>query len=67
MHRFDILGDTHHGDWTLNRIITEKTKVKRLFLHAAELSFTHPQTNEKLNFDVKLPEEFDMILNTLAI
>lgn len=67
MHRFDILGDTHHGDWTLNRIITEKTKVKRLFLHAAELSFTHPQTNKKLNFDEKLPEEFNMILNTLAI
>lgn len=67
MHRFDILGDTHHGDWTLNRIITEKTGIKRLFLHAKQLTFTHPKTNETLDFEVQTPEEFDLIFNNLAI
>ena len=67
MHRFDIVGDTHHGDWTLNRIITEKTGIKRLFLHAGELSFVHPVTSEKVSFKSKLPKEFDMILKELKI
>lgn len=67
MHRFDILGDTHHGDWTLNRIITEKTGIKRLFLHAKQLTFTHPKTNETLDFEAQTPEEFDVIFNNLAI
>lgn len=65
MHRFDIVGDTHHGDWTLNRIITEKTDIKRLFLHAGELSFVHPVTSEKISFKSELPKEFDMILKEL--
>lgn len=67
MHRFDILGDTHHGDWTLNRIITEKSGLKRLYLHAQKLNFTHPTTNKELNFDITIPEEFDRIINNLAI
>jgi tRNA pseudouridine65 synthase len=66
MHRFDILGDTHHGDWTLNRIITEKTGIKRLYLHAKQLTFTHPKTNETLDFEVQIPEEFDLILKSLS-
>ena len=67
MHRFDILGDTHHGDWTLNRIITEKTQIKRLFLHAGELSFTHPNTQEKVSFESAIPEEFQKILSEFKV
>ena len=63
MHRFDIIGDTHHGDWTLNRIITDQTSLKRLFLHAGELCFTHPATQEKMNFTAEIPEEFTHLLN----
>lgn len=62
-HRFDILGDTHHGDFTLNKIITEKTGIKRLFLHASNLEFIHPVTNEPLKFQSRLPEEFDQVLS----
>ena len=42
-HHFDILGDSHHGDFTLNKIITELIGVKRLFLHAGKLGFSHPE------------------------
>ena len=60
-NRFDIVGDTHHGDFTLNKILTEKTGIKRLFLHAGELSFKHPVNNEQIVFTAKLPTEFDAI------
>lgn len=65
MHRFDILGDTHHGDWTLNRIITEQSGIKRLFLHAGSLSFKHPETNKKMSFKSEMADEFNLILEKL--
>jgi len=67
MHRFDILGDTHHGDWTLNRIITEKTGIKRLYLHAGKLAFTHPETEERISFESQMPEEFELTLQKLSV
>ena len=62
-NRFDILGDSHHGDFTLNKIITEKIGVKRLFLHAGKLEFTHPETKDKMVFEAPLPKEFETVLN----
>ena len=59
----DIIGDTHHGDFMLNKIITEKTGIKRLLLHAWQLDFYHPETNEKLSFQAPVPEEFDQIVD----
>jgi len=67
MHRFDILGDTHHGDWTLNRIITDKTEIKRLFLHAGKLTFNHPETEDRVSFESQIPEEFELVLQKLGI
>lgn len=63
--RFDILGDTHHGDFKLNKIITEKTGVRRLFLHATELAFLHPGNNTKLIISSDLPSVFEEIFLTL--
>ncbi len=67
MQRFDILGDTHHGDWTLNRIITEKTGIKRLFLHAGQLTFTHPEKQQKVHFESTIPDNFQNVLQTFKI
>ncbi|MCG6187712.1 RluA family pseudouridine synthase [Maribellus maritimus] len=61
-NHFDILGDTHHGDFTLNKIITEKTGVKRLFLHAGQLKIKHPVLGKELSFTSDLPEEFQQVL-----
>ena len=61
-NRFDILGDTHHGDFKLNKIISEKTGIKRLFLHATELEFTHPELQKQLQITSPLPSEFENIL-----
>ncbi|HSH52858.1 MAG TPA: pseudouridine synthase [Bacteroidales bacterium] len=67
MRRFDILGDTHHGDWTLNRIITEKTGIKRLFLHAGRLTFTHPVLQQKISFGSPIPDDFQKILRAFSV
>ncbi len=66
-HRFDLLGDTHHGDFTLNKIVTERTGIKRLFLHASRLSFVHPVTGRKLEFTAPTPGEFSEVLDQLNI
>lgn len=62
-NRFDIIGDTHHGDFTLNKIILADTQVRRLFLHAAKLEFTHPDTKTRETFEAPIPEEFQNVLN----
>lgn len=63
--RFDILGDTQHGDWTLNRIMTEHTGVKRLLLHASSLTFRHPDNGEEMSLKAPLPDAFEQVLNQL--
>ncbi len=59
----DIIGDTHHGDFTLNKIITEKTGIKRLLLHASQLDLFHPEMKERLSFHSSIPEEFNKIID----
>ena len=61
-YRFDILGDTQHGDFTLNKIIAEITGINRLFLHAGKLAFVHPVTNEYMTFETGLPQDFTDII-----
>ncbi|MCB0630454.1 MAG: pseudouridine synthase [Saprospiraceae bacterium] len=56
--RFDIIGDTQHGDWTLNRLITEKTGVHRLCLHAHKLGIQHPATGKTVAWESPMPGEF---------
>ena len=62
-NRFDIIGDTHHGDFTLNKIILADTDIRRLFLHAGKLEFKHPETKETVSFESAIPEEFNRLLN----
>lgn len=62
-NHFDILGDSHHGDFTLNKIITEMIGVRRLFLHAGKLDFYHPESKQKVSFEAEIPEEFSTVIN----
>lgn len=66
MNRTDILGDTQHGDWTLNKIMTEITGVKRLLLHACSLELFHPVSKEKISLEAKIPEAYNAVLNQLS-
>ncbi len=64
--RYDIIGDTQHGDWTLNRIITERTGAHRLLLHASALQFRHPVSQEEVRYTADLPTEFSTVLQALS-
>lgn len=61
-NRHDIVGDTHHGDFTLNKIIAGKTGINRLLLHALSLEFTHPGTQQRIRIDSPLPSAFEKVM-----
>ncbi len=64
-NRTDIIGDSHHGDFTLNRTLTEITSINRLMLHASEIRFQHPQKQTPLHFKTSLPEDFDLLMRKM--
>lgn len=64
-NRHDIVGDSHHGDFTLNKLIKAEWGFNRLMLHASKLAFTHPVSGEKLTFEAKLPDEFEQLLQAV--
>ncbi len=60
-----LLGDTVYGG---GHTAFEKKHAKHLSgqcLHAAELSFIHPVTNEQMHFVSQLPEDFTRLLDIL--
>ncbi len=61
---FPILGDEKYGDFGLNRELT-KQGLKRMFLHAASLSFVHPSTQVKLRLTALLPVELSRFIAQL--
>ncbi len=53
-----VLGDEKYGDFALNKAL-RKRGLKRMFLHAAELSFDHPATGERVTVRSPLPAELE--------
>lgn len=59
-----ILGDPIYYTKESKRL-TKMLGIPRLFLHAKELSFTHPETGKRLKFSAELPVELNLILDRL--
>lgn len=53
---FPLCGDGKYGDFALNKAL-EAEGLKRMFLHAARLSFAHPLSGEPLALEAPLPAE----------
>ena len=53
---FPILGDDKYGDFDLNKRLPRQG-LKRMFLHAWRLQFTHPASGERLELRAELPPE----------
>nr|WP_280192176.1 RluA family pseudouridine synthase [Delftia sp. PS-11]KAJ8741730.1 RluA family pseudouridine synthase [Delftia sp. PS-11] len=51
-----IAGDDKYGDFDLNRRL-QKQGLKRMFLHAWRLQFTHPASGERVELRAELPDE----------
>jgi len=59
-----ILGDMKYGDVTANKAMRQHG-LYRLFLHAASLTFTHPESGKLLRFDAPLDSELESLLTVL--
>ena len=53
-----VLGDDKYGDFELNRRL-RKQGLKRMFLHAAKLSFAHPLSGEAIELASPLPLDLE--------
>ena len=62
---YPIIGDDKYGDYALNKV-EAKRGLKRMFLHAAKISFVHPLTQTRLRIEAPLPPECERYLALLT-
>ena len=56
-----IAGDDKYGDFELNKAL-QKRGLKRMFLHAWRLQFTHPGSGERMELVAPMPPELESFL-----
>ena len=61
---YPIVGDDKYGDFELNRALSARG-LKRMFLHAAELTLTQPASGEELRLASPLPPALAQFLESL--
>ena len=54
-----------YGDYEVNKKLA-KAGLKRMFLHAHQLKFTHPMTNEPVQFTAPLPKALSQFLESIS-
>ena len=60
---FPLAGDDKYGDFSLNKDL-QKAGLKRMFLHAAKLSFRHPLSDQEILLEAPLPKDLrDFLAN----
>ncbi|NVM75401.1 23S rRNA pseudouridine955/2504/2580 synthase [Duganella sp. SG902] len=67
---FPILGDDKYGDFTLNKALQKATEtrgaLKRMFLHAHQITFTHPESGKNMTLNAPLAAECERFLVSLG-
>lgn len=58
-HGHPIAGDDKYGDFARNKAL-RKQGLRRMFLHAWRLQFTHPASGERLTLSAELPADLDL-------
>jgi 23S rRNA pseudouridine955/2504/2580 synthase len=61
-----IAGDDKYGNFELNRSL-KKQGLKRMFLHAARVTFNHPLTGQRMELETPLPADLKHFLDGLDI
>lgn len=66
---FPIVGDDKYGDFGLNKALQKaegsRVALKRMFLHAYQITFLHPETNVPVTLKAALPAECEKFLQSL--
>lgn len=60
-----IIGDRPHGCNKQNKFWLEKYQMNTMLLHACELSFKHPYSEEQISIKASISEEFKRVLAIL--
>jgi 23S rRNA pseudouridine955/2504/2580 synthase len=67
---FPILGDDKYGDFALNKQLqkADETRgaLRRMFLHAHQITFTHPDSGKQMTLKAPLPAECERFLVSLG-
>ncbi len=67
---FPIAGDDKYGDFALNKALQKgdatRGALKRMFLHAHQISFAHPETGKQLTLNAPLAPECERFLVSLG-
>jgi 23S rRNA pseudouridine955/2504/2580 synthase len=66
---YPIVGDDKYGDFELNKLLARATataSLKRMFLHAWRLQFTHPVSAQRLELLAPLPPELESFVHDAA-
>ncbi len=61
-----IIGDRPHGCNKQNKLFLEKWGMNSMLLHASELTFKHPISNQEMTFEARLPADFKMTIERLS-
>ncbi|GIZ51048.1 RluA family pseudouridine synthase [Noviherbaspirillum aridicola] len=68
---FPICGDDKYGDFPLNKLLQraegKRLPLKRMFLHAHRLTFTHPESGAPVTLNAPLPRECRDFLGSLEV
>jgi len=66
---FPIVGDDKYGDFALNRALQKadggRKALKRMFLHAHQITFVHPGSGKEVRLNAPLPPECTNFLKSL--
>ncbi|MEO8408354.1 MAG: RluA family pseudouridine synthase [Oxalobacteraceae bacterium] len=66
---FAIAGDDKYGDFALNRALLKATEargvLKRMFLHAHQITFNHPETHKPVTLSAALAPECENFLKSI--
>lgn len=66
---FPIAGDDKYGDFALNRTLQKaegsRIALKRMFLHAYQITFLHPETGQPVTLKAPLPPDCEQFLKSL--
>ncbi len=60
-----VAGDGVYGNLKVNSALERQCGLKRQFLHAAELEFTHPVSGKRINLTSNLPEDLAAVLECI--
>nr|WP_294790823.1 pseudouridine synthase [uncultured Mucilaginibacter sp.] len=61
-----IIGDRTHGCNKQNKLFKEKWEMTTMLLHASQLSFTHPVTNEQVTINAELQPKFLEVMRMMG-